>query len=84
MFGLCRGASGVRWNSKNIAYVKKQLFLRDKHDENGFLGFSSDDVFSCIATGDDGRAGARALALRHKAMTSARKARRAKHQKRGF
>ena len=46
------------------------------YNENGFLCFSSDDVFSCRATGDDGRAcaGACSQAKSHVVITIARSA----------
>ena len=76
LFGLCRGASGVRWNSKD----------RENHFSlcaAGFLVFSSDDVLSCKATSDEGRACVKACfqTQNHDISTEAR---RAKTSEEGF
>ena len=52
--------------------------------EKFFIVFASDDVFSCKATGDDGRACVCELVHRHKAMTAARKLEERKQQQRCF
>ena len=57
-------------------FAKKQLSLKYKHENNVFFCFSSDDVFSCKATSDDGRAfaGACSQAKSHAVSTKTRSA----------